>query len=194
MSQDTTGNPDPIKGDGNDPTATGAGENQTNQIDGDLVGRLRGQKEHFQTKSEKLEAENADLRKKLESAGKEVKADPAPLQVAPEVDERLTLVELGQKGYSPVEVEFIRTYAKGVGKNPNEVLEVEIVKTAIEATREKSRLESGIPSSSSRTVPLKVNDKTVDQMSRDEHKANLTRLREEATRKAGGRAGSASRI
>lgn len=90
-------------------------------------------------------------------------------------------VELRIRGYSPEEIAFIESYAKGSGKSLLSVAEDEYVKAAIDVMRQKKQAESKIPPSSNvQSVPQR---KSWEQMSREERKAKFSQYIEELTRK-----------
>ena len=71
------------------------------------------------------------------------------------------------------EVDFITTYATGLGKQPEEVVSHEQVKTYLEAKREKRRQEKAVPEPSNRAAPV-IEGKTFNQLTADEKKKHFS--------------------
>lgn len=95
-------------------------------------------------------------------------------QVVPDVSERLDRIELSTKGLDEEAINFIKTYAKGSGKSPGEVLTDPLVQTFLEARKNKQAVQDAIPASSSRTVS--VGGKSLMEMTPKEREANWSQI------------------
>jgi hypothetical protein len=95
-------------------------------------------------------------------------------QVVPDVSERLDRIELSTKGLDEDAIGFIKTYAKGAGKSPGEVLTDPAVQMFLEARKQKLAVQDAIPASSSRTVS--VGGKSLAEMTPKEREANWSQI------------------
>jgi len=186
-----TENPQDFQGsdDGANNTDTGAGT-ETPVVEADMVGRLRGQRDHYRNKSERLQAQ-------LDEGGTQPKevTPPAPAKPSDTAGiDRLTAVELKTEGYSKEEITEIVNYSKGAGMSVEEATNSSFVKSAIEAMRETARIAAGTPNPSERTASLVVGEKDVKDMTPKEHKENYPALRAKAAANRSGNRGNSSRV
>jgi hypothetical protein len=153
-------------------------ENQTEESSSDnkLV-ELEAQKRHWREKAQK----ESETRRKLEEELTKLRGQtPAgPNQYA--TRDELTDIKLGNMGLDVELASFVKTYAKGAGKEPLEVLEDPAVKSFIDKKRQDKELANAIPEPSSRTISF--GGKTLTEMSREEKLQALKELGSEAARK-----------
>jgi hypothetical protein len=95
--------------------------------------------------------------------------------------EDLIDLKLGQKGFDEETAVAIKAYARGLGKNPLEVLEDKFVKSVIDANKSAKELETHTPDTSNRTIS--VSGKDVSSMNDKERKASWDQIVKAAARK-----------
>jgi hypothetical protein len=113
-----------------------------------------------------------------------------PAEIPDEINTRLSAVELSEqkrqfghaKGLSPEEVDHVFTYANGVGKKPEEVLEAPFVKAGLEALRTETRTHSAIPGPSNRSP--KVGGKAFSEMTEKEREESFPQVVAATTRRS----------
>jgi hypothetical protein len=134
---------------------------------------LDAQRKHWREKALK----EAEARKKLEEQLARVKPDNRLDSVV----EDLTDLKLGQKGLDEEAARFIKTYAKGMGKNALEILEDQTVKDFLQSRKSQKDHDNAIPEPGNRTIT--IGDKPLSEMSDKELKANWSNVVKAATRK-----------
>lgn len=162
---------------------------ESSEDEATLVGRLRGQRDHFRKKAERLEAQLGQPQTQTKES------QPAPASTSdPAGIDRLTAIELKTEGYSKEEIAEIVKYSKGAGVSVEEATNSPFVKTAISAMREQARIAEGTPSPSGRAAAIVINEKPVEALTRDEHKANYQQIRAKAIANRTGNRGNSSRV
>ncbi len=152
----------------------------------------KGQKAHFQEKSQKLEEKVKTLEEKLAEKG-EVKEDE-PAEKTPEQSDESKVVldareyaRLLNEGYSDKEIGFVERTAQAEKKTVKEVLEDEFVKAAIEKTRSDSKSEQVTPPPSSKVSRLEtLTGKPLKDMTPEEREEGLSFEAWKAKKKKGG--------
>ncbi len=127
---------------------------------------LFGRMTEAETREKQVKADKAKLEedhKVLEGKLKEVK--PQDTTNFATKDE-LADFRLSGMGYDEETISAIKTYAKGAGKNPLDVLGEPIVKTLIESKEAQNRLHNAMPDTSDRTQVY--NGKKFEELSTQE--------------------------
>lgn len=191
MSEDTQTAPqEPVETPQGEPQEAQASASSETQSVHPAVDRITQQRDELKTEVERLTEEVDKLRGQTQTtatASAPAQATtPSPESSGVSRDEfaRLTLKT---EGFSPDEVEEVVTYARGKGVTIEEAAKSDFVQAAISKMRAEKRLQDATPAPSQNTATLAVEGKPVEQMTRDEHRANLVRLREEAVSKGTGR-------
>ncbi len=182
-----------------EPTATpGQGDNPPNP-DEALVGRLRGQRDHWRKKAERLETTiESALEADTPTGPAPAPATPtdttAPAEVTREDFEKLqSTLSLKSEGYSDDEVQEITKYAAGAGISLQEASKNEFVQAAIQAARDKAQLEAGTLPPSGRSGSISVDEKTPRDMTPQEHRSNMAKMRAQAIEARTGKVAGRSR-
>jgi len=134
-------------------------------------------KSKFEVTNQKLAEAEAELAK--------FKTQPTPPnnpEKPDEINNRLGNLELSESkryfasrnGYSAEETDSIFAYAKGIGKEPQAVLDDPFVKTAITALRQTKANVNATPAPSGSTIV--VEGKNWASMSKDERKQNFDKV------------------
>jgi len=135
----------PQEGDTSQKTEVGGSESESSQKEDKEKQSLYAQKEHYRNKVKKLEEE-------IEKLKEEKGVDKEPTSEGE--DNIVDLVKRIQvlKDFSPEELEIIHRNARGAGISLEEAAQLDDVKMAIEARREKVAKEKKVPEPSSRSV------------------------------------------
>lgn len=141
------------------------------------VKELLAQKKHWRDKA--IDPKTGKTYKALLD---ELKAQPKPSVDTSNLatKEEVTDIKLGQMGFDVETATHIKALAKGLGKNPLEVLDHPLVKTYVDTQKKEKNLQDSIPGSSSRTVT--VGQKSISEMSDKELKANWNEVVKAARR------------
>lgn len=136
---------------------------------------------HFKSKFEVTNQKLAEAQAELE---KFKTTPPAPItnDKPDEVNNRLGNLELSETkrqfaskhGYNAEETDSIFAYAKGIGKEPQAVIDDPFVKTAITAMRQTKANVNATPSPSGSTIV--VEGKKWSDMSNDERRKNFDKV------------------
>ena len=141
--------------------------------DNSKLKEMDAQRKHWREKALKAE----ESKKTLEAQLARVKPDNRLDGVV----EDMTDLRLGQKGLDEDAARFVKTYAKGLGKNALEVLDDPTVKDFLQSRKDRQNHENAVPDPSSRTVT--VGDKPLSEMTSKEKKANWGNVVKAAARK-----------
>lgn len=157
-------------------TETTENQEEVATSDNKLI-ELEAQKKHWREKALK----ESETRKKLEEELLKFKAQPQtdPKQFA--TRDELVDIKLGNMGFTVEDASFVKTYAKGAGKEPFEVLEDPAIKAFLDKKREERELANAIPEPSSRTVSF--GGKSLQEMNYQERLQALKELGSEAAKK-----------
>ena len=118
-----------------------------------------------------------DLTEKVDTFGKSTKKD-----LNSDIEQKVNNLELAEakrqfgydKGLSPKETDFVFGYATGIGKRPNEVLDDEAVKAAVDTLKSQRRVDEATPSSTTKSPSIKGEQWA--EMSKDERKKNFSKV------------------
>jgi len=140
-------------------------DNADQPQDDSKLKELDAQRKHWREKALKAE----ESRKKLEEQLARVKPQAGDNRLDSVVED-MTDLKLGQKGLDEDAARFVKTYAKGLGKNALEVLEDETVKDFLQSRKARKDHENAVPDTSNRTVS--IDNKPISEMSAKDLKAN----------------------
>jgi hypothetical protein len=159
-----------------DKAETTENQEETASVSDDKFKELDAQKKHWREKAEKFSSEKKLLEDELNKLKSQQQSEPKLYATRDE----LVDIKLGNMGLDAETASFVKTYAKGAGKEPIEVLEDPAVKAFLDKKKQDKELANATPSPSSRTISFQ--GKTLNEMNATEKLQVLKELGSESAK------------